>query len=187
MWSNGNLHDRVNEIRNQLVKVQHTVENNPFDSEARGEEIRLLKAFNEEVLDEKRSLKQRSKINWLKEGDTNSSYFHKVVKGRQHRSCIHRVSNAENVIFEGDKVPSAFVDLYKQFQFPGTKSDVSRIRNPYNLFSKKFPVNMVLDMVRMVSKEEVKNTIFDIGEDKLAGPDGFTSAFFKSAWDISGR
>ncbi|GKF88614.1 hypothetical protein Tco_0259491, partial [Tanacetum coccineum] len=39
-------------------------------------------------------------------------------------------------------------------------------------------------MVRKISNQEVKDAIFSIGDDKLPGPDGFTSAFFKEAWNI---
>ncbi|GJX87099.1 hypothetical protein Tco_0339113 [Tanacetum coccineum] len=41
-------------------------------------------------------------------------------------------------------------------------------------------------MVRIVSIEEVKGAIFDMGNDKSPGPDGYMAAFFKEAWDIMG-
>ncbi|KAJ0453055.1 putative RNA-directed DNA polymerase [Helianthus annuus] len=42
-------------------------------------------------------------------------------------------------------------------------------------------------MVRPVTREEVKKAMFSIGENKAPGPDGFTSAFFKHAWDTVGE
>lgn len=42
------------------------------------------------------------------------------------------------------------------------------------------------DMIRDVSSEEIKSVIFSIGDDKSPGPDGFTAAFFKHAWDTVG-
>nr|GFB00894.1 RNA-directed DNA polymerase, eukaryota, reverse transcriptase zinc-binding domain protein [Tanacetum cinerariifolium] len=41
-----------------------------------------------------------------------------------------------------------------------------------------------LDMVRDVSDQEVKTAIFSMGNDKAPGPDGFTVAFFKEAWNV---
>ncbi|GJR06230.1 putative reverse transcriptase domain-containing protein [Tanacetum coccineum] len=38
-----------------------------------------------------------------------------------------------------------------------------------------------LDMVRVVSNQEVKEAIFSMGDDKSPGPDGYTAAFFKEA------
>nr|GEY07351.1 hypothetical protein [Tanacetum cinerariifolium] len=37
-------------------------------------------------------------------------------------------------------------------------------------------------MVRDVTKEEIKEAMFGIGDNKAPGPDGYTSSFFKKAW-----
>ncbi|GJY81166.1 protein LAZ1 [Tanacetum coccineum] len=42
-------------------------------------------------------------------------------------------------------------------------------------------------MVRNVTNEEIKTAMFDIGDDRAPGPDGFTPAFFKKNWDIVGN
>ena len=41
-------------------------------------------------------------------------------------------------------------------------------------------------LFKVVSKEKIKSTIFTIGEDKSPGPDGFTTFFFKKAWNSVG-
>ncbi|GKB16285.1 hypothetical protein Tco_0850208, partial [Tanacetum coccineum] len=41
-------------------------------------------------------------------------------------------------------------------------------------------------MVREVTDNEIKEAIFSMGDDKALGPDGFTSAFVKEAWDVVG-
>lgn len=42
-------------------------------------------------------------------------------------------------------------------------------------------------MVRSVTNEEVKSAMFSIGDNQAPGPDGFTSSFYKNAWDIVGN
>ncbi|GJT37265.1 reverse transcriptase domain, reverse transcriptase zinc-binding domain protein [Tanacetum coccineum] len=76
----GNLHDRVNRLRHELDGVQKALDNNPADSNLRDEEAIYLKAFNKAKVDEERFLKQKTKIDWLDVGDSNSAYFHKSVK-----------------------------------------------------------------------------------------------------------
>ncbi|GJT83948.1 hypothetical protein Tco_1058290 [Tanacetum coccineum] len=41
-------------------------------------------------------------------------------------------------------------------------------------------------MVRTVTDREIKNAMFSMGDDKSPGPDGYTAAFFKEAWEIVG-
>ncbi|GKC39023.1 cytochrome P450 [Tanacetum coccineum] len=41
-------------------------------------------------------------------------------------------------------------------------------------------------MVRDITNEEIKDSIFGIGNAKAPGPDGYTSMFFKKSWDIVG-
>ncbi|GFS40281.1 hypothetical protein Acr_00g0067560 [Actinidia rufa] len=44
-----------------------------------------------------------------------------------------------------------------------------------------------LALVLPVTEEEIKNALFSIGVDKAPGPNGYSSLFFKQAWDIVGR
>ncbi|KAL0439658.1 UNVERIFIED_CONTAM: LINE-1 reverse transcriptase [Sesamum latifolium] len=41
-------------------------------------------------------------------------------------------------------------------------------------------------MTRAVTRDDVKEALFDNGEDKAPGPDGFSSGFFKAAWPVIG-
>nr|GFD07387.1 methylenetetrahydrofolate reductase 1 [Tanacetum cinerariifolium] len=41
-------------------------------------------------------------------------------------------------------------------------------------------------MIRDITSNEVKEAMFSMGNDKSPGPDGYTAAFFKEAWDIVG-
>lgn len=42
-------------------------------------------------------------------------------------------------------------------------------------------------MIRVVTREEVKLAVFDIGDSKSPGPEGYTTAFFKASWSIIGE
>ncbi|GJX28851.1 hypothetical protein Tco_0236930 [Tanacetum coccineum] len=132
-------------------------------------------------LDREKFLKQKSKIDWLKEGDSNSAYFHKAVKSRVSRSRIDVVTNADGIMFENDNVADAFVSHYESFLGqPGTTSGF----NDFDLFRVKLDEQEAIDMTRTVSRQEVKSALFSMGNDKAPGPDGYTAAFFKDSWDI---
>ena len=42
-------------------------------------------------------------------------------------------------------------------------------------------------MVKDITDKEIKYSMFDIGETKSPGPDGYTYAFFKHSWNIIGN
>ncbi|GJR54178.1 hypothetical protein Tco_1404699 [Tanacetum coccineum] len=73
------------------------------------EEAACVNNFNHALIEEERFLKQKAKVLWLKEGDSNSAYFHKTVKSRTSRSRIDVVSNGDGIVFANEEVPAAFI------------------------------------------------------------------------------
>ncbi|GJX66944.1 putative reverse transcriptase domain, reverse transcriptase zinc-binding domain protein [Tanacetum coccineum] len=59
-------------------------------------------------------------------------------------------------------------------------------RDVIDLFLNKVSADSNNNMVRDISNEEIKASMFDIGDDQAPGLDGFTSAFFNKGWDIVG-
>ncbi|GJW34908.1 hypothetical protein Tco_0057828, partial [Tanacetum coccineum] len=159
VYNTGHIHERVIKLRHELDEVQKALDTNPADLILREEEATYLQAFNEAKLDEERFLKQKAKIEWLEVGDSNSAYFHKSVKSRNQRCRVNVIRN--------DSTPCDNLNMEGLFQ-----NKVSDMVNS--------------SMVRTVSDLEIKAAMFDIGDDRAPGPDGFTAAFFKKAWDIVG-
>nr|GEV14518.1 hypothetical protein [Tanacetum cinerariifolium] len=118
LYEKGNLHNNVNQLRNDLDQVQTRLDLDPFNAAIRDEEALVLAAFNEACLMEEKFLKQKSKIDWLREGDSNSAYFHKAVKSHISRCHIDVVTNSDGEIFQNDKVADAFVNHYEIFLGP---------------------------------------------------------------------
>ncbi|KAK4381059.1 putative mitochondrial protein [Sesamum angolense] len=44
-----------------------------------------------------------------------------------------------------------------------------------------------MELVQLVTLEEIKDAFFDIAEDKAPGPDGYSSSFYKAAWPVIGE
>ncbi|GJU67021.1 RNA-directed DNA polymerase, eukaryota, reverse transcriptase zinc-binding domain protein [Tanacetum coccineum] len=111
----GNLHERVNLLRVELDTVQRALDANPMDTNLRDEEAVYLNAFNEAKLDEERFLRQKANVEWLEAGDSNSSYFHKMVKARNQYCRIKVILDSNNVEVAGALVPEVFVNHYEEF------------------------------------------------------------------------
>ncbi|KAI3682958.1 hypothetical protein L1987_83365 [Smallanthus sonchifolius] len=143
----GNLHNRVKSLRNELDTIQNAVDVNPTDADMRILESDLLAKYQEAMLDEERFLKQKSKVHWLKVGDSNSSFFHNSLKTRNHRSRIDIIKDSFGNVFEGNMAANAIVDHFQNFL--GQKGTSSRL--PMNdLFQNKIQPHMADNMIREI-------------------------------------
>ncbi|GKD34506.1 hypothetical protein Tco_1250015 [Tanacetum coccineum] len=154
LYDQGNLHENVKCLRNEMDEVQRALDLDPSNSILSEEEAMYLQAFNDAIIVKECFLKQKAKIEWLRVRDSNTSYFHKMVKSRVERSRIDIVNDA-------DGVTSNF--------------------NTIGLFPNTLSNEIATRMIRPVTNQEVKEAMFSMGDDKSPGPDRYTVAFFKEA------
>ncbi|KAK1421739.1 hypothetical protein QVD17_24328 [Tagetes erecta] len=120
------------------------------------EEVRKA-MFKEASIDEERFLKQKSKVEWLAEGDNNTVFFHNSLKSRNHRSRIDVIMDGGGCIYEGENVQKAFVTHYENFL--GVKGDISLTPTP-DLFQKRLDSGVANLMIRPMTDEEVRKAMF---------------------------
>ncbi|GJR97192.1 hypothetical protein Tco_0269366 [Tanacetum coccineum] len=184
-WKNGNLFENVEKLRDQLKQTQIEMEKNPNCSQLKAMKVDYLVKYLDTIADEEKLLFQKSKIEWLQNGDKNSRFFYKVIQSRKNSSRITGICKEEGVRFEGSMIADQFVKHFKDFL--GPRDNVEPICDIDSLFVSRLNYQEALSMVEDVTDMEIKNAIFDIGDTKAPGPDGFTSAFFKKAWGIVGN
>ncbi|GKB07076.1 putative reverse transcriptase domain, reverse transcriptase zinc-binding domain protein [Tanacetum coccineum] len=90
----------------------------------------------------------------------------------------------DNLEVTGTSVPNVFVSHYEAFL--GASSESTDL-DTAGLFFKKVSDLSNSNMTRQVTNDEIKSAMFDIGDNKAPGPDGYTSAFFKQGWDVVGQ
>ncbi|GJZ49122.1 RNA-directed DNA polymerase, eukaryota, reverse transcriptase zinc-binding domain protein [Tanacetum coccineum] len=181
LYDKGNLHDNVNRLRVEVERVQKDLDVDPFNQTLRDEEAVYVRAFTDALIMEERFLKQKAKVEWLKVGDSNSTYFHKSVKGRISRNRIDIITDVGGNLITGDGVPSAFVSHYEAFL---GQSGITTPFDSDDLIMTKLDSDQALEMIKNVTAKEVKDALFSMGNDKSPGPDGYTACFFKESWDI---
>lgn len=83
-----NLQQRIEEKKSKLVEVQAALSRDPFQQNLIDGERALQEEYKELLKAYLSLATQRAKATWLREVDTNSSYFHASVKERVYRSAI---------------------------------------------------------------------------------------------------
>ncbi|GJZ81199.1 RNA-directed DNA polymerase, eukaryota, reverse transcriptase zinc-binding domain protein [Tanacetum coccineum] len=159
-------HDIVEDLKGKLSKI----DKDPLNKKLREDEVKILDEYTIAAQDEENLLCQRAKVDWLKNGDKNSSYFHKVLKGKLKRSKIHRVLDNDDVPHEKDQVGVQFVNHFEKFH--GATSDgVKMDRDEASLFN-KIDAGEAECMSKEVTEAEIKKALFDIEDNKAPGPNG---------------
>ncbi|GJX32773.1 hypothetical protein Tco_0242628 [Tanacetum coccineum] len=156
LYDKGNLHDNVKKLWHELDEVQKSLDSDRqmeiFSRKWR--KLAYLKEFNDALLKKRDSISKSGRIEWLKLGDANTAYFHKLVKSQSMRNRIDRITRLDGTIADGDQVPLPLSDEEAAF------------------------------IIQEVLDQEIKEAVFSLGDNKAPGPDGYSAAFFKEAWDI---
>ncbi|MCH88314.1 transposon TX1 putative protein, partial [Trifolium medium] len=126
------------------------------------------------------SIVQRSRARWLKEGDTNSSFFHACVKSRRNRNSILALRTKQGWIESPIDIRRAVVSFFRNHF-----SSVEWQRP--NLDGISFSTLSLEENQMLTSPfqlEEIENVIVESDGNKSPGPDGFNFAFVKSFWNL---
>ncbi|XP_074283243.1 uncharacterized protein LOC141607794 [Silene latifolia] len=127
-------------------------------------------------------LRQKAKVQWVRDGDANTAMFHKAIQQRQIQNKVISIEDAEGKVCNSpEEILDAFVDYYKELL--GTSSATSGFYPHIIDNGEKVHTDDWDKLCEIPSDAEIKKVIFSIPGEKSPGPDGYSSCFFKSSWD----
>ena len=100
----------------------------------------------------------------LRRGDRNTKFFHKIIKGRQHKSRIIEVCGENGVRYEREHVAGPFLEHFQKFL--GRKDDVVEFQRDTVEFTNKLSNEEAELLVRDVTEKEIKEAMYDIDDSK---------------------
>lgn len=114
--------------------------------------------------------RQRARIATLKDGDANTSFFHRQCSYHRQKSKIHSLSVEGQIISELDDMAAAAFSHFDGLL--GTDRDCT-----LNLAQLIDPSEDLPDLDAPFTEEEIWSTIKRLPARKAPGPDGFTAEF----------
>ncbi|KAL0294131.1 UNVERIFIED_CONTAM: hypothetical protein Sangu_3223700 [Sesamum angustifolium] len=125
---------------------------------------------------EQNMLQQRAKIQWLKGGDQCSRIFFRKVAMRRAAKRVFQITNeAGRILTEQDEVVDEFVSFYQRLLGGERRREFLDLRYLRPWARHVVTPDECMELVQLVTREEIKDAFFDIAEDKAPGPDGYSS------------
>jgi hypothetical protein len=123
---------------------------------------------------------QRSRAKWLKEGDTNSKYFHGCLKARERRNAITCLKVRDRWI---DTSPEIFEEVSSFFKMHFSSTPWPRPRLDGVIFPRVSDEENDM-LIAPFGLEEIEDVVLNSDGNKSPGPDGFNFAFVKTFWAL---
>jgi hypothetical protein len=135
------------------------------------------------LIQEETYWRQRAKMHWLKEGDLNTKFFHMSASSRQRKKKIVKLVNEANVEVKTQPEICETARNYFDHLFQANTTSHDPI---LSIIAPKITQEDNDRLVAPITKEELKEALFQMHPDKAPGPDGFNPAFYQHFWDLCG-
>ncbi|KAL9665366.1 hypothetical protein QQ045_020785 [Rhodiola kirilowii] len=177
----GNIKKKVENLKERIQELREC----PRSENVVCVEIRLSTDLDEWMEREELYWRQRSRAEWLKNGDRNTSYFHAKASQRKKRNHVDCLRDSKGELQESDhQIASIIIDYFVNI----FKSQVAPHGGGWNHDFENVPKMVSEDMNRQLmapfTEGEIKRAMFQMHPTKGPGLDGFSALFYQSNWDV---
>ncbi|XP_031277984.1 uncharacterized protein LOC116136405 [Pistacia vera] len=104
---------------------------------------------------------------------------------RQVRNRIHGLTDGNGThITDSQGLGRSAVGFFKDLLAASTQPQIAEASR---YFFGRISPDMISPLTTLITDDEIRFALFSIPDDKAPSPDGYTSLFFKRAWDIISR
>lgn len=129
---------------------------------------------------------QRARLQWIKDDDKNTRFFHAISRIRKHSNFISQISNPDgNVLQDPSDIEHAFL-LFYQNLWNGASDTFPNIADALHFDLPQLADSDCSQLICDVTIEEVYSTLPDLPPGKSPGHDGFNVEFYRTFWPIIG-
>ncbi|GMJ10110.1 hypothetical protein like AT1G43760 [Hibiscus trionum] len=164
-------------------KLERLNELDPSD-DVLGDLIETKLALNLELDKNELYWEQQARSNWLRHGDRNTTYFHRIATQRKKKNRVSKLISSDNLEVTneekmGEVARDYFVSLF-------SSNGVENCERILNGIEQCISDDMNASLEREFTREEVYAALLTMSPLKAAGEDGLGVIFYKHFWHIVG-
>lgn len=181
----GDIKVRITEAKTELEGIQQLLASSDSPHVFHGQELVALRKLNEVLHQESIFLRQKCRASWLKDGDRNTSFFHRSLKIRQGKMGISILRIGEDLSHDATAIKNHIIAYYEQLftQNPAASSSFDGLEGVIHPVITNGQNHQLL---MVPTEEDIRNVVFGMSPDSAPGPDGFGGRFYQSMWHIIG-
>ncbi|KAK4384199.1 hypothetical protein Sango_3081900 [Sesamum angolense] len=183
----GNLTENVKQAKNFLDKAQAlftTYKEDIFLDFVKS----CRRVYSVVVKLEISMLQQRAKLRWLKYRDQSSKIFFRKINTTRVKQRVFQITKVGGELLTAQQDVNQEFISYFQNLFGGPslnrRIDLEFLRHELKHTITTAEASL---LVAPVTMSEVNEAFFDIDVESAPGPDGYTSAFYRTAWPVVGQ
>ncbi|GAU25945.1 hypothetical protein TSUD_16830 [Trifolium subterraneum] len=132
------------------------------------------------LIQEEEYWKQRAKMHWLQEGDTNTRFFHMSATVRSKKKKVTKLIADNGTEAHTQEELCEVAKSYFDTLFKPRDGDHDSV---LNLIQPRVTDDDNLVLTAPITKVEIQQALFQMHPDKSPGPDGFNPAFYQRFWE----
>lgn len=127
--------------------------------------------------------KQKAAIRWSVDGERNSKFFQGWVKHKRTKARIHSIEEGDQTLSEDGEIRNSAVNFFQSL----LTSDIDVLQEPDLEILESLPNDFNMEeLEKWPSEQEVRDVVFSINPESASGPDGYSSLFYQTCWQIVG-
>lgn len=186
LWAKNNYQEPEivkKDLKKNLESVQLNIEAQGLTQQAKENEIRLYAQLRQIAREEEIKWRIKSRQLWLRDGDKNTSYFHKQATVRKTRNAVSTIKDSEGKNHDThESIKAAATSHFKKL-LTEDKSE-----EDYSSLLQHMTSNVTQEinskLIQEIEEEEVHSAIWSLHPDKAPGPDGFSISFYREFWHL---
>ncbi|KAK4382235.1 hypothetical protein Sango_2891400 [Sesamum angolense] len=176
----GNVFDNVVAAERGLKEADEAYDQDPCDRTLM-ERNRCSAELVQVLAQEGTFWRQKAGIRWAKDGERNTRYFDSLVQKRRFRGTIFGIQHEGEYLTDPIAIKDSAASFFQRLLtaepvFP-EEMDSEHLEDGLTDEDRRF-------LCVMPTLEEVREAVFSIDPDSVAGQDGFGAVFFHTCWEI---